>query len=124
MFAVLAVVVLAGCSRAVEESSEKGLFSVEMKIEEGILKKGKNVIELRVRNEKGNPVEGAELGVTPWMPGMDHGTKWVSRITEKGNGVYRTNVPLTMGGHWELTFRIRTGEAEDTVLFDFPDVKE
>ena len=33
------------------------------------------------------------------------------------------NIILIMGGRWELKMKLRKGETEDTVIFDFPDVK-
>lgn len=105
-------------------TSEKGLYSVEMKIEDGELKKGKNVVEALVLDKEGKAVEGAELKFTPWMPEMGHGTPWETRVTELGEGRYRTNVPLTMGGHWEIRIDIKKDGNEDRVVLDFPSVKE
>jgi hypothetical protein len=122
--AVACAVLLLVSSVASAWTSEKGLYSVEMKIEEGELKKGKNIVEVLVLDKEGKAVEGAELKFTPWMPGMGHGTPWETKVTELGGGSYRTNVPLTMGGHWEIRIDIKEGGNEDRVVLDFPSVKE
>jgi hypothetical protein len=107
------------------KQTESGAFEVTLKVK-GIsgLKKGKNIIFLKVLDSGGKPVEGAEITVTPWMPMMDHGTPWISKIHDEGGGSYRTNIPLTMGGHWEFRITIKAGDREDKAVFVFPDVKE
>jgi hypothetical protein len=121
---LLALAVLSGCTKAVEEKSENGLFSMEMTVEDGNMKTGKNIVHLRLTDQKGAPVPGASIAITPWMPGMDHGTPYESMVTDLGEGRYRTNIPLTMGGHWEITMDITKDGETDTVVFNFLEVEE
>jgi hypothetical protein len=58
------------------------------------------------------------------MPGMDHGTPYESMVTDRGEGRYRTNIPLTMGGHWEITMDITKNGEKDKVVFNFLEVEE
>ena len=109
---------------AYAEKTEDGLFDVTLKVKGfGGLKQGKNIIELKLRDANGKAVEGAQIEITPWMPMMDHGTPWFSKVNDLGRGKYRTNIPLTMGGHWEFRISVKLGEKEDKVVFTFPNVK-
>lgn len=123
VIAAFALLVLSACTSTVTERSEEGSYRVEMRFRGGTLKTGKNLVRIRVYDSEGGAVEGAEITLTPWMPEMDHGAPWVPKVVEEGNGRYRSNIPLTMGGHWEIRMSIRSGEREDTAVFDFPSVK-
>lgn len=120
---LVGVLFLATCSSPAAETSAKGSFRVEMKVEGGEFKEGGNRVEITLKDTSGSAVTGAVIKITPWMPSMGHGTPWTSKVTETGKGVYRSNIPLTMGGHWEIRLHITAGGVEDTVVFDFPSVK-
>jgi hypothetical protein len=121
----LSLFVLVAYTSAPAEVTDNKAFDVVLKVEDrGGLKNGKNIIFLYVKDPSGNAVEGASISVTPWMPSMNHGTPWTSKITDLGKGEYRTNIPLTMGGHWEFRIKIKAAGREDTLTLDFPDVKE
>ena len=102
--------------------SEKGLFQIKLSAKGQLLKYGRNDVAVFLMDEKGTAVEGAKIEITPWMPEHNHGTMWPPKVTEKGKGLYQAIIPLTMGGHWELNFRIRKGEIEDSIFLDFPNV--
>ncbi len=122
IFAVL--ILVAFVVPAYAEKTEGGLFDVTLKIKGyGGLKKGKNIITLKVTDASGKAVEGAQIEITPWMPMMGHGTPWFSKVNDLGRGKYRTNIPLTMGGLWEFRIVIKRGQDEDRVVFTFPKVK-
>jgi len=77
-----------------------------------------------VHDKNDKDVASAGITVTPWMPEMGHGVYEKPVVTERGGGLYSVeNIILIMGGHWELRIKIRKGDAEDSVTFDFPDVK-
>jgi hypothetical protein len=104
--------------------TEKGLFSVEMVIKEKELKVGVNTLDMIVHDKDDKDVVGAEITVAPWMPEMGHGVFEKPVVLERGGGLYSVdNIILIMGGHWELRMKIRTGAVEDTVTFNFPEVK-
>ena len=106
------------------KKTEAGLFDVALKVKGmGGLKEGKNIIELKIVDAAGAAVEGAQVEITPWMPTMNHGTPWFSKVNDLGRGKYRTNIPLTMGGHWEFRITVKIGDKEDKVVFTFPNVK-
>jgi len=104
--------------------TEKGLFSVEMIIKEKELKVGVNTLDIIVHDKNDKDVAGAIVTVTPWMPEMGHGVFEKPTVMERGGGLYSIeNIILIMGGRWELRIKITKGDIEDTVTFDFPDVK-
>jgi hypothetical protein len=104
--------------------TEKGMFSVELVIKEHELRTGMNMVELIIHDRKDKDVIGAEVTVTPWMPEMGHGVFENPVITERGGGLYSVeNIILIMKGHWELRVAVKKEGLEDTVVFDFPDVK-
>ncbi len=104
--------------------TEKGLFSVELVIPEKRLTVGLNTIDVIIHDRKDRDVTGAEITFTPWMPEMGHGVFEDPVVVEKGSGLYRIeNIVLVMGGHWELRFTIKKGDASDKLVFDFPYVR-
>jgi len=104
--------------------TEKGLFSVEMVIKEKELKVGVNTLDIIVHDKNDKDVAGAAVTVTPWMPEMGHGVFEQPVVTERGGGLYSIeNIILIMGGRWELRIKIKREDVEDSVTFDFPDVK-
>lgn len=51
----------------------------------------------------GEPVDGLELAMTPFMPAHGHGASQEPSLTPLGNGSYRfDDVLLSMAGLWEL----------------------
>jgi hypothetical protein len=104
--------------------TEKGLFSVEMVIKEKELKVGVNTLDIIVHDNNSKDVVSAIVTVVPWMPEMGHGVFEKPVVRERGGGLYSVeNIILIMGGRWELRIKIGKGAVEDTVTFDFPDVK-
>ena len=119
------IAVSLGTAPARAEMTDNGLFDVKVKTKAwGGFKKGINIIFIHIKDAKGKAVEGADISIKPWMPTMNHGTPYISKITDLGGGKYRTNVPLTMGGFWEITFTIKAGGKEDSIKFEYPKVKK
>jgi hypothetical protein len=110
---------------AYAEMTEAGLFEVTIKVKDrGGLKKGKNIINLTIKDSDGKAVEGAQVEIIPFMPTMKHGTPWFSKVNDLGGGKYRTNIPITMGGIWEFRVSVKHGDKTDRVVFLFRDVKD
>jgi len=105
------------------KNTAKGLFQVRLSASGEILKNGRNEINVYISSDKGQKIENAKVELVPWMPEHGHGAAWPPAVFDQGNGVYRAVVALTMPGHWQLTVKISKGDSEDSVLFDFPDVK-
>ncbi|MGC2062045.1 MAG: FixH family protein [Thermodesulfovibrionales bacterium] len=104
--------------------TEKGLFSAEMVIKGKELKVGVNTLDIIVHDKNDKDLVGAEITVVPWMPEMGHGVFEKPVVRERGGGLYSVeNIIIIMGGRWELRIKIGKGTVEDTVTFNFPDVK-
>lgn len=69
----------------------------------------------------GDPVENAELKVTPFMPAHQHGTAVPIVITPLADpGQYELSpVNLWMQGVWETTIRATVDTSTDSALFKF-----
>jgi plastocyanin len=104
--------------------TEKGLFSVEMSINDKRLLVGVNTLDLIIHDKNDRDVTGADITFTPWMPEMGHGVFESPVVMEKGRGLYTVeNIVLVMGGHWEIRIHIKKDDTGDKVVFDFPYVR-
>jgi hypothetical protein len=104
--------------------TDEGLFGVEMLIKGKELTTGVNTVEVIIHDRNDRDVVGADITVTPWMPEMGHGVFEKPVVRERGGGLYSVeNIILIMGGRWELRMKIRKEKVEDSLTFDFPDVK-
>ena len=75
-----------------------------------------NVWWLRLSDSEGEPVLGAELQVTPYMPKHQHGSAEVV-IEELGEGQYRLSpIELIMPGVWEIPVSITPPEGETSEM--------
>jgi hypothetical protein len=83
--------------------------------------KQSNALTFAVTDAAGNPVEGATLSVTPFMPDHGHGSSVKPTVTAKGGGVYDVaNVYLPMPGLWRLTVTVQTASgAPQEAAFSF-----
>jgi hypothetical protein len=81
------------------------------------LQAGLDCIQLVVTDATtGAPVDGLTVGMTPWMPAMDHGSSVTPQPSPPlGQGRYVfTNVSLPMPGEWELRTQF-SGAVTDSV---------
>jgi hypothetical protein len=118
-----------GFTRHYEDSlfkvTDSGLFSVEIVTPSSELKVGLNTLNLIVHERLDLELTGAVVTITPWMPDMGHGVTVEPEIKEKGGGLYAAeNVGFSMTGRWELRITVKKGGVEDTVVFDFPDIRK
>ena len=79
-----------------------------------------NVWWLRLSDEAGEPVLGAELLVTPYMPKHQHGSAEVV-VEELGDGEYKLSpIELVMPGVWEIPVSITPADGDTSeVTFRF-----
>lgn len=78
-------------------------------------------IDLMSSGVAGNPVDGASLNVTPFMPAHQHGTPVPVQITPAGMpGWYQLSpVNLWMPGVWETTISATSGATTDSAVYKF-----
>ena len=105
-------------TQKLSKTSEAGLFNAELLYTEEF-KYGRNDVVLKLTNNHGEAVTGAEIEITPWMPDMGHGVMWVPKVTDKGGGYYDVIIMLSMGGFWELRTEISFKDQQDQVVFGF-----
>ena len=69
--------------------------------------KGKNLVRVKVTSKDGQPVTGAQVTITFFMPAMSAmgmaAMKTVINATDKGGGVYEGSGDLGSGGTWQVT---------------------
>ncbi len=81
---------------------------------------GDNTWTLRVMDTEQNPIDGAKVTVTPYMPLHGHGTSPADYTATFGeDGTYQVGpFDLFMPGVWETTVKVE-GEVKDSVMFAF-----
>lgn len=97
-----------------------GLLSGEVSPESGAPRVGEfQSWVLTVRDGKGEPVEGARIGVNGGMPAHGHGLPTRPQVsTTVGPGRYRVEgVQFNMPGNWVLLFEVRTAAGLDRIQF-------
>lgn len=53
-------------------------------------------------SEAGEPVTNVSMTLASWMPAMGHGTDGEEDPTHQGDGVYKGQTNLVMGGEWQV----------------------
>ncbi len=102
--------------------SEKGLFSIEILMDEKEYKIGKDVIGLIVHDNHDDDVEGAAIAIAV-LPAQESAAIKSPVVKEKGEGLYTVaNLNLQRADNWELKIKVKKKKAEDFVIFNFPDV--
>ncbi|MFT3838245.1 MAG: FixH family protein [Myxococcaceae bacterium] len=81
--------------------------------------RGTNTWQLKVLDTAGQPVTGATLTVTPFMPEHGHGSQVVPTITADGDQYKITNLYLFMPGLWKVTVQAMNGATTDSAAFTF-----
>jgi hypothetical protein len=95
--------------------SESGALSIEARTgPDQPPTRGLSTVDLEIVDaQSGEPQDGLELSVVPWMPAMGHGTSVKPALEAVGGGHYVvSNVNLYMGGAWDLRIAISAADAE------------
>lgn len=103
------------------KNSAGGLYSVEIAPEAGSFAQNElHAWVLTLKTRDGAPVDGAVISVDGGMPAHAHGLPTAPRQTDSlGEGRYRIDgVKFSMGGLWELRFRIEAPPGADEVAFN------
>ena len=84
--------------------------------------KGINTWTVQLEDGSGNPVSGATVTITPWMPDHGHGSSIVPQVMPMASaGSYQvTLLDLFMPGIWQVTFDVTPASGPDEkVTFSF-----
>jgi len=106
---------------SLQKPSDKGLYQVAFKQENGELAVGPiTTFLVELKDAQGNPVEGAEIGVDGGMPQHGHGLPTSPKLSGiVGPGNYRIDgVKFSMGGWWQFNLAITSHVGEDAVTFN------
>ena len=77
---------------------------------------GDNTLTLELRDASGDPLEGATVKVSPWMPAHGHGSADVM-LEERDPGRYvGERVYFNMPGIWELRIHIDADREEGNLV--------
>jgi hypothetical protein len=100
-----------------------GSFSVKLvESRPGPPIKGTNAMTLEVLDAGGQPVDGATITITPWMPDHAHGSAVKPIVTPMGGGKYDVEkVYLAMAGLWQIKVAVQPaggGPLQET-MFQF-----
>jgi hypothetical protein len=118
-----AALLIAGCGDAASGGSEltlradDGPFEGTLRIEPSPPHVGQHHVVLMLSEdpETGEPLEGATVTLSPWMPAHGHGSTDVEAV-EDGPGVYvAENVWLNMPGIWDLRVHVDAEEQGDLI---------
>ena len=91
---------------------------------------GSNVLEVKILDDHGVPVEKAEVSATIVMQAMGTMPKMQSsgQTKEQGKGVYLINYELGMGGTWEVEITVAKGTEKQSFLYgvttDVPGIQD
>jgi Cu(I)/Ag(I) efflux system membrane fusion protein/cobalt-zinc-cadmium efflux system membrane fusion protein len=88
--------------------------NVELSTEPAPPRKGSNLVRVRLTDEKGSPLTGAQVTTTFFMaamPAMGMAAMRASvTLSDRGSGVYEGKGELESGGTWQVTIVAKKGE--------------
>ncbi|MBZ5524529.1 MAG: efflux RND transporter periplasmic adaptor subunit [Acidobacteriia bacterium] len=97
----------AGAAPPIAPSARAAAASFEFSSSPSPLRKGRNTFRVKVSTAKGEPVTGAQVTITFFMPGMPAmgmaAMKTTVALVEKGGGNYEGLGDLGSGGSWQVT---------------------
>lgn len=81
--------------------------SIELTTDPSPAQKGTNTVHVKLSDSSGQPISGAEVTVTFYMPAMPSmgmaAMKTVAKGTDQGGGMYEGEGDLASGGMWQVT---------------------
>ncbi len=108
---------------SLNKTSENNKLQVEITPPKDGFKVGTNNLNLTIIDTNGKSLTGANITITPWMPGMGHGVMLKPEVTEAGKGNYAaTNVGFSMPGQWQLIVNVDSKDLDDKVIFGFANI--
>jgi nitrogen fixation protein FixH len=85
--------------------------NMELTTEPSPAQKGSNTVRVKLTDQSAQPISGAEVTVTFFMPAMPSmnmaAMKTVIKGADKGGGVYEGKGDLGSGGIWQVTITAR-----------------
>jgi Cu(I)/Ag(I) efflux system membrane fusion protein/cobalt-zinc-cadmium efflux system membrane fusion protein len=101
----------AGGAAAMNEPSNAAQTQIELTTDPTPPRKGSNVLRIKLTGANGNPISGAQVNLTFFMPAMPAmgmaAMKTSVDFTDKGDGMYEGKGDLGSGGTWQVTITAR-----------------
>jgi Cu(I)/Ag(I) efflux system membrane fusion protein/cobalt-zinc-cadmium efflux system membrane fusion protein len=93
------------------EPSNAAQTQIELTTDPTPPRKGSNVLRIKLTGANGNPISGAQVNLTFFMPAMPAmgmaAMKTSVDFTDKGDGMYEGKGDLGSGGTWQVTITAR-----------------
>jgi hypothetical protein len=105
---VIVSVILVACSDINSTDNSSSVKPVNIEVESTPDPPTTGVVELSllIKDERGNPIEGAQVDVS-----VDHtdmtGMEMSGPATEQGDGKYAIDADFSMSGNWKMTVYVR-----------------
>lgn len=100
-------------------TAHAGTFAIEARLAPDPPREKDQELLLRIRDDAGKPVDGATVDVSYDMPAMGAMAemKGGAKVVPAGDGIYRAEFDLPMGGTWGLRASVRAGSRSATQGF-------
>ena len=100
--------------------SPNGIYEATIEPTEPLKTRRMHTVKLKIRTPGGVAVEHASIAIDGGMPQHGHGLPTKPRVTRAlGAGTYQVDgLKFSMGGWWELKFRITSAAGTDSVTFN------
>ena len=112
---------LASCSpntSPIQTAQTAGAFSVSLTVDpDPPVPMQDALLEVKVRDSKGQPIAGASVSMDLTMPGMRMPMNRPD-VGESDGGVYRARTLFTMAGNWRVQVVVTYGGKSETAIFD------
>lgn len=100
-----------GAGQAAAMNAPQAQASAELTTEPSPPRKGSNTVRVKLTDQAGKPIAGAEVNVTFFMAAMPAmgmaAMKTTVRASDKGGGMYEGQGDLGSGGTWQVTVTAR-----------------
>ena len=98
-------------SAAATQPSQAAQVNVDFTSNPNPPRKGNNIFQVKLTGRNGAPVDGADVTVTFFMPGMPAmgmaAMTTKSKLASAGNGAYQATGVLQVGGRWQVTITVQ-----------------
>lgn len=92
-------------------SAKQNKVDIALTTDPSPAQKGNNTFRVKLTDQTGQPIAGAEVTITCFMPGMPSmnmpAMKTVIKGADKGGGLYEGKGALGSGGVWQVTITAR-----------------
>lgn len=121
LLAALAVTVAACGRKEAPVATQVGDLTLETALSPDPPRQQDNTLELTIRDREGRPVDGAQVEVMASMPSMAWvpGMRSRAAVTPQGEGRYRAEFDVVMGGTWALDVAVESAAGAADANYSF-----